>query len=69
MLQKNKNLESEELETNTVYYLEILVRQYVYRNRHKIRKSKNLKDELLVILDFLVKKGSVTGYLLREDIL
>ncbi len=69
MLQKNKNLETAELETNTIYYLELLVKQYVYKNRHKIRKSKNLKEELLVILDFLVKKGSVTGYLVREDIL
>lgn len=69
MLNNNPGLSSEELEVNTVYYMENLVRSYVLKNRHKIKTTLQLKNKILVILDFLLAKGSVTAYLLREDIL
>ncbi len=68
ILQKNNQLISEELETNTTYYMENIVRKYIMKNRHKIKKSVQLKNKVIAILNFLVEKGSVTGYLLREDI-
>jgi hypothetical protein len=69
MLKNNPDLATQELEINTVHYLENLVRGYTLLNRPKIRTSQRLKSQVLVILDFLMLKGSVTGYLLREDIL
>ena len=69
ILQNNKNLLSAKLETNTIYYLENLVRKYVYENREKIRKSIKLRQDILTILDFLIEKGSVIGYMSREYIL
>ncbi len=69
ILAKNKNLNLDKLEANTIYYLENLVKKYIYKNREKIRKTKRLKQEVLVILNFLVEKGSVVGYMLRESIL
>lgn len=69
MLEKNPELSTEELEVNTVYYLETLVRSYVLRNRNAIKKTLHLKSRILIILDFLLSKGSETAYLLREDIL
>lgn len=69
MLKVNKNLWSNDLESNTIYYLENIVRKYAYTNREKIRKTKQLKQEFLVILDFLIQKESVVGYMLRENIL
>lgn len=69
MLNFNKNLWSDDLEDNTVYYLENIVKKYAYMNREKIRKTRQLKKEFLVILDFLIEKESVAGYMLREDIL
>ncbi|MDP3065574.1 MAG: hypothetical protein Q8N08_02455, partial [Methanobacteriaceae archaeon] len=69
MLNVNKNLWSDDLEDNTVYYLENIVKKYAYMNREKIRKTRQLKKEFLVILDFLIEKESVAGYMLREDIL
>lgn len=68
ILVKNQNLLTAKLETNTVYYMENLVRKYIYKNRTKIRETKKLKEEVLVILDFLIVKGSVVGYILRESI-
>ncbi len=68
MLADNTNLHIEDLPTNTIYYLEILARRYVYLNRTKLKTSRIIKDKVLVLLNFLVAKGSVSGYLLREDI-
>lgn len=69
MLNVNKNLWLDELDKNTVYYLENLVRKYVYINREKLRRNTQLKNDFLIILDFLIEKESVVGYMLRESIL
>jgi len=69
MLGNNQELVDAKLETNTLYYLENLVRKYVYENREKIRRTKKLKQDVLLILDFLTERSSVVGYLLRENIL
>lgn len=69
MLTRNKILWTKKLETNTLYYIESLVRKYIYKERERIRRTRQLKEEVLVILDFLVERGSVVGYILRENIL
>ena len=68
MLAKNPNLLTSRLERNTVYYMENIARKYVYKNRTKIRKSKELKERVLVLLNFLIEKSSVIGYMLRERV-
>jgi hypothetical protein len=45
------------------------MKEYIYKNREKIKRNVQLKKEVLVILEFLVEKGSVAGYMLRENIL
>lgn len=69
MLSKNENLRTAKRDKNTIYYLENLVKKYVYKNQEKIRRMRKAKEEILVILNFLIEKGSVVGYLLRESIL
>lgn len=69
MIDKNPNLFTADLEVNTVYYMEAIVRGYSLQKRHKIRTNLQLKRHMLVILDFLIERGSVTGYMVREDIL
>ena len=69
VLKNNRNLLNVKLGTNTVYYLETLVKKYIYENRQEIKKTTKLKQEVLIILNFLIEKGSVVGYILRESIL
>jgi hypothetical protein len=69
IIQRTPKLVSDKLEVNTVYYLENLIRKYVLTNRSKIKRTVKIKDAVMVILNFLVERGSITGYLLREDIL
>lgn len=69
MLEKNTNLASEDLEMNTIYYMENTVRNYVFHKRHEVKINPMLKKRMITILDFLIDKASVTAYLIREDIL
>ena len=65
-----KNLFSDKkLSKNTLYYIESYMRQYIYKNREKIRHDNELKQKSIIILNFIIEKGSVIGYLLRERIL
>lgn len=69
ILEKNPHLSSKDLEINTIYYMENLVRNYVFHNRNEVKTNRALNERILVILNFLIKKASVTAYLIREDIL
>lgn len=66
---KHNDFTNKKLGVNTVYNLEILTRKYIYENRIKIIQTKNMKDSLLVILDFLIELTSSRAYMLRERIL
>lgn len=65
----NKSLELGDLESNTLYYLEKFTRKYIYINKQKIKKEIRLKNKIIPILDFMIERGSIQGYLLRESIL
>ena len=68
ILKNNSSLIDGELDQDTIYYIDKYIKRYMYENRQLVKQSKELKDEVLVILDFLVYRGEVSGYLLRESI-
>lgn len=63
-----RNMNSK-LETNTVFYIEKLTRKYIYLNRNKVKTEIKIKNKILIVLNFLIERGSVNAYLVREDIL
>jgi hypothetical protein len=65
----NKSLKLGDLESNTLYYLEKIMRKFVFVNREKIKRELKLKNQVVPILEFIIERGSVQGYLLRESIL
>ena len=69
ILEKNQHLLEEELDTDTIYYMENMIRRYILTSRKKIKTSLQIKNQVIIILSFLIERGSITGYLLREDIL
>ncbi|WP_087877677.1 AVAST type 4 anti-phage nuclease Avs4 [Bradyrhizobium sp. ORS 285] len=69
IIERVPELVSRELEVNTIYYLENLVRAYLRQNRHKVRTTPHSQHQMLTTLNFLLERGSATAYLLREDIL
>ncbi len=69
IVSNNRLLRLGDLEANTLYYLEKFLRKYVFINRQKIKEEIRLKNKIIPILDFMIERGSIHGYLLRESIL
>lgn len=69
IVSSNKFLHLDDLESNTLYYLEKFLRKFIFINRQKIKEEIKLKNKIIPILDFMIERGSIHGYLLRESIL
>jgi hypothetical protein len=69
IVSNNKLLSLGDLESNTLYYLEKFLRKFVFINRQKIKEEIRLKNKIIPVLDFMIERGSIHGYLLRESIL
>ena len=69
IVSNNKLLHHDDLESNTLYYLEKFLRKFVFINRQNIKEEIRLKNKIIPILDFMIERGSMHGYLLRESIL
>lgn len=52
--------------TNALFYLEQVMMEYSYSNKMQIRKNPDLHKQVRTILNFMVNKSSVTGYVLRD---
>lgn len=53
-------------ETAALMYLELVMLPYVYANKMQIRRTPKLLAQVRAILNFMVAKSSVTGYVLRD---
>lgn len=58
-----------ELERYTIEHIEKFIRRFILIKRQNVKRDKVLRDKVICILDFLFEKGSIIGFLLREDIL
>lgn len=65
----NHDLKLGNVESDTLFNLENYLRQYIFLNRQRVKQDVRLKTKVITILDFMVERGSVHGYLLRESIL
>lgn len=69
VVSNHKSLNLDDLESHTLYYLEKYLRKFIFINRQKIKEEIILKNKVIPILDFMIERGSIHGYLLRESIL
>ena len=69
LLRNNSNLSNDKLEADTVFYMENLMRKYIFLQSKEIKENIKTKDDVLAILNFLVEKGSAVAYMLREKVL
>ena len=65
----NNNFNNKKLVEGTIFNLENLTRNYIYENNRKIKEQNIVKKNILTILNFLVKKGSASSYMLRERVI
>lgn len=68
IIKANSVLPKLDLDDNAIYYLNAYMRKYLYRERSAVRRSPELMSNTLIILDFLIERGEVSGYLMRESI-
>ncbi|MDE0519042.1 MAG: hypothetical protein OXH36_05770 [Bdellovibrionales bacterium] len=69
IIKNNPSLSKMELEINTVLYIENIIRGYIFENRQIIKTKSQMKQQTLIVLNFLIEKGSAIAYRLREMIL
>ncbi|MDR0461334.1 MAG: hypothetical protein LBH62_07935 [Nitrososphaerota archaeon] len=69
LIVKNENLPVSELPTNTIQYIENMLMDFVTKYENDIRKKEPLRKKVLIILNYLVERGSTVGFLIREKLL
>lgn len=69
ILELSDGLKDTQVSHDTIINVELAVRKYVNRYRSIIRTVRRSKEELLVILNWLVAFESVVGYFVRDEIL
>lgn len=68
IVNNNIHLQEGNLPTNTLYYIEEYIYQYIRREQSYFRDNSEMKKKIFSVLDFLVNRGSTVGFLLREEI-
>ena len=69
IIKNNPSLYKVDLETNTISYIENIIRNYIFEHRQIIKVKPQRKEQILIVLNFLIEKGSAIAYRLREVIL
>ena len=69
MLRSDHYKDNKTLNSNTIYYLENIARKYAYENQSDIARNQSIREALMIVLDILIANGSVTGYIIRDNIM
>lgn len=69
IISTNPKIDLEEIESDTLYYMEKFIKSYTFLHRQHIKQTLRLKNKVIAILDFMVERGSVRAYMTRESIL
>lgn len=68
IIKNNPHLKKADLPMNTQYYIEEYMSALVRREKVTLRREEHRRKQVLVVLDFLVERGSEVGYGMREDV-
>ena len=70
MTEKSSNsaLKKADLPVHTRYFIEEYMSELVKREKVTLRREEHRRKQVLVVLDFLVERGSEVGFGLREDV-
>ena len=68
IINRYPELDLKEDETDTIFYLERALNKYILENKMSIKQSLDLKNRIITILTYMVKRNSTQAYMLREQI-
>lgn len=69
IISSSNGFENIEIDSNTMFLIEGIARNYILLYRDEIRRKSRQMEEVVIILNWLVNRGSVIGYMVRENIL
>lgn len=69
IIRNNPHLYKKPLPENTLFYIEEYIFSYVKEHATAFQTNLVLKKKAVIVLDFLVERGSTMGFLLREEII
>lgn len=68
IIKNNPHLKKADLPVHTRYFIEEYMSELVKREKVTLRREEHRRKQVLVVLDFLVERGSEVGFGLREDV-
>lgn len=68
MVSKYPSIDLQRKESDTIFYMERFIGEFIRKNRSEIRKDKSKKSKLITILTFMVERNSVQAFMLRDMI-
>ena len=68
ILKENDHSKKTSPDANSIFYLNTYMRKFLNRERATVRRSPELMADTLIVLNFLIEEGEVSGYMLRESI-
>lgn len=68
IIKNNPHLQKADLPMNTQYYIEEYMSSLIKREKATLRREEHRRKQVLVVLDFLVERGSEVGFGMREDV-
>ena len=68
IIKNNPHLKKADLPMNTQYYIEEYMSGLIKREKVTLRREEHRRKQVLVVLDFLVERGSEVGFGMREDV-
>lgn len=66
-IHNNPHLRNSVLQVNTEYYIEEYMQRFINTYHDEIKKSHELRNDVIEVLSFLVDRGSTCGFMLREN--
>ncbi|MTD38598.1 hypothetical protein GIX45_08150 [Erwinia sp. CPCC 100877] len=67
LISENDYLVHAQLHSNTIYYLEEMILRVSKEYLNDVKKDFILRGKILIIVNFLISRGSTIGFLLREE--
>ena len=68
IISDNKHLQSCALQIDTEYYMEEYMQRFINFYGDELKRNKTQKANVIIILNYLVDRGSTIGFMLREKI-
>ena len=69
IMKNNPHLKKAELPVNTQYFIEEYMNTRIKKEKFTLRTNEHRRKQVMIILDFLVERGSTVGFGMREEVI